>query len=149
MDGHGDTLAIGEDVSWEAIRGEACRVKQFTPYVRIVAGKPEGNRGSLPYASLLVECPALQTPASMPVTNKDDFRNLWEVFRQRGVGDDEEVLVFYEPFYSSGLLRPLSALKPRLYIYICPNGQLDTLRGCSRAHASTQLRPIAAWQPKE
>jgi hypothetical protein len=147
----GEPPVIGKDVAWEIIVGKACRVKQFTPFAHIVAGELSGNRGSLPYGSLLLESPALVHDTSMPVTHKEDFRNLWEVFRQRGIGPKEEVLVFYEPFFRSRLLRFLSHLMPRLHVHIYPKGRLEKLYdpGLRPDEAGAWLQPIAVWQPKD
>lgn len=149
---HSEALLIGRDIPWEAIEGEFCRVKHFTPLAIVESGKVKSASSMLPYASLLVELPKLKNAhlpheASMPVVHKDDFLRLWQVFNERGVHSEEEVIVCYEPFYRSKFF---SRLTPRLHIYIFQKGHHDQTYDPSFRpdDAEAWLTPIAEYRPK-
>ena len=152
---HRETPLIGRDIPWKAIEGAMCKITHFTPLAIIEAGKIKAQSRAMPYALLSVESPELppELPKelSMPVSNKVDFLNLWEVFQQRGVNADEEVLVAHVSFYHNWLLKLLlSPFMPWLHIYIFPKGHLE--EACDPNFHSNNLRewftPIARFRPK-
>jgi len=147
---HSENLIIGKDISWGTIKEKVCRVKHFTHFARIEGGKIRDATNFLPYATLIIESPNLPQEASMPVVHKDDFRTLWDIFEQRGVSPEEEVLVFYSPFFRNRLLKFLSVFMPRLHIFIYPKGFLEeTLDPNFRpTDPITWSIPIAEWRPK-
>lgn len=141
---------IGKDIPWETIRGEACRVKRFLPFGQVVNGRVKGpGLTSMPYAVLAVESPKLTQEARLPVVHKEDFRNLWDVFEQRGVSTEEEVLVIYEPFVRRGVIRFLSRVVPSLHIYIFPARHLEEAHDPNFKPDAprTWWEPIAVWHP--
>ena len=143
-------LLVGKDIPWKVIEEEACRVKHFTPFGHIEGGKIKGARPGFPYAVLSVESPKLPNKASIPVVHKVDFQHLWEVFEERGVGPDEEVIICYVPFFRNGPMRILSGFFPRLYIYIYPKGHLEEAYDPNSHPHDPEgwFRPIAEWKPK-
>jgi len=145
---HSEPATIGIDIPWEAIVGEACRVKNFMPLARVEAGKIKDTMSALPYGTLLVESPKLPKEAYLHVVHKDDFRTLWEVFRERSVGCEEEVIVFYVPFYKEGLKTLLSAVMPRLHVYIYPKGHLEEIYDPNSTVDQFFRKPIAQYEPK-
>jgi hypothetical protein len=151
---HDKPLIIGKDIPWKTIEQYTCRVKHFAPYGEIREGKIVPPTLPLPYAMLSVELPELRnkfpTEVSMPVAHKEDFRNLWVVFQERGVKAEEEVLVSYAPFSKSRLLRIISSFMPCLHIYIFPRGHSDesSTPNFRPENWSTWSTPIAAWHPK-
>ena len=174
---HSAFVTIGKDIPWEVIEGGYCRVTHFTPFATVEAGKirefsqPTGVIGLMPYALLSVELvvndthpflggflfkpKSLRLPkeASMPVVNRLDFLNLWEVFRERGVSTREEVLVVYRPL-SSGrklLARMFSGILPMLVIGIYTAGSLENI--CFPPANTLYPRedfpkPIAEWDSR-
>ena len=136
---------MGKDVPWEAIQQEACRVKHWTLLATIEGEKVKAFSKGMPYALLRVESPLLPDEALMPVVHRVDFVNTWEIFKRRGVGEEEEVLVIYAP--SSGVL---SAFKPRLHFYIHLKGHLEEIYDPAFKPTDTRawFRPIAEWHPK-
>jgi len=140
-----ESLIIGKDIPWKDIQEEDLRVKHFTPFAIIEGGKVKATSMLLPYASLIVESPKLPEETYLPVTHKIDFRNLWEVFKERGVKDNEEVLVFYVP--SSGIF---SAVKPKLHIFIYPKGHQEEIYNPNFTPDNSEMwfKPIAEWQPE-
>ena len=114
---------IGEDIPWEIMYGGFCRVTRFTPFARVIKEQSQSFKvvGQVPYASLDIEIlidyeypftsgfillykdsPHLPTEASMPIWNRVDFINLWEVFREADVtvqaleSKEAEVIVQYK-----------------------------------------------------
>ena len=149
---YGKYPIIGQDIPWEAIRQECCRVKHFTSFSTFESGKVKSTSSILPYASLLVDLPKLKNvnlppEATMPVVHKDDFLRLWQVFNEREVRPEEEVIVIYEQFYRS---RFMSRLMPRLHIYIYPKGHFDQEYdpNYKPENIQTWFRYIAKYEPK-
>ena len=114
---------IGEDIPWKTMLFGLCRVTRFTPFAHVIKEQSQSFKvsGQVPYASLAIEIfinyeftftlgfiilskdqPHLPTEASMPIWNRVDFINLWEVFREADVTVREleskksEVLVTYK-----------------------------------------------------
>ena len=145
MDNNCDNAPIiGQDIPWKAIRQECCRVKHFTPFAIVEYGKVKSTQALLPYASLLVDLP---NEASLPVVHKNDFLRLWQVFNEREVHPEEEVIVIYEQFYRSSFL---SRLMPRLHIYIYPKGHFDQVYdpNYKPENIRTWFRYIDKYEPK-
>ena len=171
---HSEALLIGRDIPWEAIEGEFCRVKHFTPLAIVESGKVKSASSMLPYALLRVELPNLRghqdyqqklknvnlpREASMPVLHKLDFRNLWEVFKEIDVSKDlegaltkMEVLVVYAPLKRRKLAKLFSGILPSLVIQLYPKGSLERLyekpeKGKVEEWFNS-LRPIAEWDAR-
>ncbi|MDD4874658.1 MAG: hypothetical protein PHE15_06785 [Dehalococcoidales bacterium] len=123
-----ESLIIGRHIKWEEIQGIFCKVLQFVPLTIVESGKVQELSDNSPYASLIIECPNLFKEAYMFVFNKEDFLNLWEVFKERGVEDQEEVLVVYDPFKGSIISKLFSRTVPSLLIQIYPTGSLIAIR---------------------
>ena len=84
---------IGQDIPWEYIMRDYCRVTEFAPLSSMEGNKVKSTNSALPYGFLLIENPRLPEKCSMPIVHKDDFRNCWYVYKERGIKPDEEVLV--------------------------------------------------------
>ena len=142
---------VGYDIDWNKFDKEYCRVEQFTSLGTIDGGKVPGSRGT-PYALLMVDSPWLAKRSLMPVGHREDFRNLWDIFEQRGVGKGEEVLLSYSPFFRDKFkwLRFLRPWLPRLYLAIYPRGHLEEVyaRGVRPKDSLAWTEPIAEWHPK-
>ena len=150
---HSEVLLIGRDIPWETIEGEFCWVKHFTPMAIVESGKIRDLSKFLPYALLRVECPKVfQGEASIPVMHKQDFRNLWEVFNEREVSPEMEVLVVYAPLKRRKLVKLFSGILPSLVIQLHPKGFLERLyqepeKGKVEEWFES-FRPIAEWDAR-
>jgi hypothetical protein len=146
--------ALIRDSDWELLEGEPCRVLEFTP----LAGRMEGTKVKSStmgaYASIELESPVLAEPTTGFITHKLDFQHLWDAFDVRGVGDDEEVIVFWN---KSNLKRAVKLLPrsmmPGLVVWVCPRNAYELmtdetfrpeLHGVARYHAE---KPIVEWKP--
>jgi len=76
------------------------------------------------YAALEVERPSLAGQAFIVVSNEVDFRHLWELYKQRRVADDEEVLLGYAPVDQKRLGRLMGVSLPCLDIMVYPKATL-------------------------
>lgn len=146
-----DTPVVGYDINWNAFKNEYCRVELFASLgTTIEAGKVRG--ATSPYALLTLDSPWLAEHSLMPVGHREDFRNLWEIFERRGVGEGEEVLVSYTPFFENQLkwLRFLRPWLPRLYLAIYPRGHLEEVytKDFRPEDPLAWVTPIARWRPK-
>jgi len=144
---HDQGSVIGKDIPYETIEREFCRVKNFTPFAVIEAGKIKDISKFMPYAALSVESPRLPGEATMYVTHKLDFRHLWDVFQQRGVKAEEEVLIAYVPQKR----KFLSGAWASLYIYVFPKGHLEEMhdKNFRPSNYEAWLMPIAEWEPTD
>jgi hypothetical protein len=79
---------------------------------------------------------------------------LWSAFNQRGVRDDEEVIVFWAKSHLKMEARLLAPTMPRLLVWICPREAFELmtdlnfkpeLTGVARFEAK---RPRAKWTPE-
>lgn len=141
------------DAEWDVIDGEVCRVKVFTPSARVEEGRVIARARTEPYASIVVECPALPGVATGFITHRTDFLHLWQAFYERGVEDDEEVLVFWSRRNLKRSARLVSRFMPRLWVMICPRQALELitdqdfkpeLAGQARWDAQ---RALVEWKP--
>ena len=152
---------LSKDIPWSQIKGEFCRVKVFLPIGKVEKGEVEAPPIPNPYAILDVECPKKLPPegAFLPVAHKIDFKHLWEAFIERGVKEDEEVLVVYYPEAPSNVPEFTakmfkSAMFPKLRIWICRKGLLEKLydedyqkKVGAMKFFSEVAKPIKEWSP--
>ena len=142
---------IGENIPWEMMYGGYCRVTKFTPFARVIKEQSQSFKvvGQVPYASLAIEILIdyehpftsgflflpkdsallpLPKEVGMPVWNRVDFINLWEVFREtkgtvRALKSKEaEVIVEYASNQAE-----FDPDNPSLNIKFCEAGYLDDM----------------------
>jgi hypothetical protein len=148
------TPVLGKQIAWETVEGECFRVKAFSESASI-----RGRRVNQPlvpflYALLTVECPKLPGEASILVSNRVDFKHLWELYEERKVGDDEEVLLFYNPLGKKRLGKLGKMMKsflPCLDILVYPKGHLEEMydRTFHPPNAIAWFRDRAKWVAAE
>lgn len=153
MDGIFANKEFLKDIQWSVIDGELCRVIDFIPMAEVKSGKILAVK-STPYASIVLECKKLPTKTKGFITHKLDFMNLWSAFKERGVKQDEEVLIFWSKKHYKKVYKIFSAFLPRLCVMICPKEafELQTnldyrpeLNGEARWKATA---PIVDWKPE-
>lgn len=142
-----EPLLIGKEIPWKEIEGEFCRVKHFTPFCEIEAGKIKRTPGAPAYAGLSIESPKLPQEAYVYIVNKVDFRNLWEAFEIRGISSEEELLIVYEPFLRKRFMSSLLASLPRFHVFVCPKGHLEEIYSPNFL-LDKRFKSIAEWHPK-
>lgn len=80
--------------------------------------------------------------------------HLWSAFKERGVKQDEEVLIFWTKKNYKRVYKIASAFLPRLWVMICKKGAFELmtnpdsrpeLQGEARFFAE---RPIIDWKPE-
>lgn len=79
---------------------------------------------------------------------------MWAAFRERTVGQDEEVVIFWSKRHYKSYAKLFSFSMPRLWVMICPKGAYDLiidrnfkpeLSGEARPKATL---PIVQWKPE-
>src|SRR6185436_2184368 len=91
--------------------------------------------------------------SSRYVTHKLDFHHLWNVFEERGVADDEEVIVIWQKSNLRGVPRRLSRMMPGLIVWICRQGAFEIandprpLAGLEFSAWQAATDPIVRWEP--
>jgi len=138
---------LGRGIPWKQVEGQFLRVRWCVFFASIQDGAIEPDpMGS--YAALGVECPTLTGEAFIVVSSEGDFRHLWELYRERQVADDEEVLLIHVPVDQKRLTRLL--LLPCLDILVYPKGHFEEaydpeFRPQYRAAPEFRPQTWAAW----
>jgi hypothetical protein len=142
------------DDEWSVIDGCECLVKEFRPMAATVEdGKVVAPSRRLPYAAVDFVCAEFEGDATGFITHRDDFRHLWTAVNDRGIGDDEELIIIWTRQYPSWWARRTSKALPKLVVWVCPSGayELMTDPGARPELAGEErfqaLRPIAEWKP--
>ena len=143
---------IGKDVSWKAMNDYLLRVIKFTPLARVVGNEIQSAESNLPYGILTVECLELNQEFVVYLTHKVDFLHLWKVFNERGISEEEEVLVGDFASKRSGFFRIFSSFLPRLWVWICRRGHLERLvnddwDGLTGEAWANAMMPLEMWEP--
>ena len=143
-----------KDRDWSPIESEACRVTEFTPMAVIQNGKVRTLGKAMPYASVAFKCKKIPHNIEGFVCHKLDFVQLWAAFRERPLGENEEVIIFWTKKHFKGYAKIFSRFMPRLWVMVCPKGAFELLTdnkfkpelsGEARWKAT---RPIVQWKPE-
>lgn len=146
--------SMRKDSEWSLIDGEPCKVIEFTPLASVKNGKVIISNKTEPYASIIFECKKLPQQTKGFICHKMDFQHLWAAFNERGVKENEEVIIFYSKKHLKSYAKLFSVIMPRLWIMICPKGAFEImtnpqsrpdLQGEARFLAE---RPIVEWKPE-
>jgi hypothetical protein len=141
------------DKDWSVIDSDACRVKAFSPMATVEGGRVLAQTSTEPYASIVLECDGRPGEVVGLITHKIDFAHLWAAFKERGVREDEEVIVFWTKKNLKKSARLMSKFMPKLWVMICPKGAFELmtdanfmpeLAGMARWEAQ---RPLIEWKP--
>jgi hypothetical protein len=148
------TPLLGKQIAWDTVKGECFRVKGFTRFASIADRRVNQPLVPFLYALLTVECPKLRGEASILVSNRVDFKHLWELYEERRVGDDEEVLLFYNPLREKRLGKLGKRMKsflPCLDILVYPKGHLEEMydKTFRPPNAIAWFRDRAKWVAAE
>ena len=76
-------LTILKNKDWDIIKDQWLRVIEFVPWGKIENDKIMAISLSTPYASLTVECKKFPQNVHIFITDKIDFKNLWEAIKQK------------------------------------------------------------------
>ena len=142
---------IGKEIPWDDIRESFCRVKRFAPLAHRESSKLKDYSRGMPYCVLLVECPGVCEEAYLPVVHKLDFNNLWSVFKEQGIGPNEEVLISYAPIEKKHLIKLFRVFLPSLVIRLYPKGSLEKInKWCEGGGGGWEAipRPLAEWDSR-
>lgn len=146
--------SMKKDSEWSVIDGEPCKVIEFTPLASVKSGKVVVSNKTEPYAFVIFECKKLPQQTKGFICHKMDFQHLWAGFNERGIKENEEVIIFYSKKHLKSYAKLFSAIMPRLWVMICPKGAYELmtnpqsrpdLQGEARFLAE---RPIAEWKPE-
>ena len=117
-----DEPVLGKDISWNVVDHHMLRVLEFSPFLSTVEGKSIKLQDRfVPYALLTVEDTekSFDGKAVIYVTHKEDFMNLWKVFKEIGVKQNEEVIVVWSKnHYTNWVYKLLSAIMPKMQVMI-------------------------------
>ncbi|MDD4989839.1 MAG: hypothetical protein PHW31_00840 [Candidatus Pacebacteria bacterium] len=147
-------IILRKDNEWSVIDGDPCRIIKFTPLVSVESGRVVVSNKTAPYASIILECKKLPQQTKGFICHKMDFQHLWTAFKERGVQQDEEVIIFWSKKHFKGFTKIFSAFMPRLWVMIYKKGAFELitnfdsqpeLQGEARFLAE---KPIIEWKPK-
>lgn len=148
-----NALVLGKDIPLETIDQEICRVIKFIPHAKITNNKVVADSRTNPYAFLTIETNKLSTKAELPVFHKDDFRNVYEAFKERKNGQ-EVLIVWSNKLYKNIVFKLSRSILPRLIVWLCQKDSYELmidqkykpeLTGEARFLAE---KPILEWKPE-
>jgi hypothetical protein len=99
-------IVLRKDKEWSVIDAELCRVNLFTPLARVEDGRVIAPSKTDPYALIRIECKALPEETIGAIGHRLDFQHLWAAFNERGIRDDEEVLIYWTKEHLKSYARP-------------------------------------------
>jgi len=143
-----------KDSEWSVIDGELCRVTEFIPMALVQNGKVLALNLTEPYASVSLECKKVPYAIKGFICHKMDFKHLWAAFKERPLGQNEEVIIVWSMKRLKSYAKIFPLLMPRLYVMVCPKGAFELmvdpswkpeLTGEARWNAE---RPIVRWKPE-
>jgi hypothetical protein len=148
---------LGKDISWNAVDMTMLRVLEFSPISTVEGTKVKSSSNFVPYAFLTVESieKTFNGRAVLYVTNRQDFTNLWRVFKEIGIKQDEDVVVVWsKKMYANWIYKVLSVFMPKMVVMvyrkesirlIIDNDYQPELEGIERLEASL---PVIHLKPK-
>lgn len=143
-----------KDSEWSVIDGDLCRVTEFIPMASIQNGKVHALTPTFPYASVSLECKKVPHGIKGFICHKLDFKHLWMAFKERPLGQNEEVLIIWTKKHFKSYANIFSAIMPRLWVMVCPKGAFELMTDrnwrpelTGEARAMAEL-PIAEWKPE-
>lgn len=145
---------LRKDSEWSVIDSEPCRVIRFDALALIENGKIIARNNTEPYAYIILESKKIDSLAKGFVTHKTDFENLWKVFNERGVGENEEVIIFWSRKHLKSYAKILSPFMPRLWVMVCHKEAFELMTDpTSRPELQGEARflaerPIVDWKPE-
>lgn len=148
-----DDVVLATDRDWSRVEGRACRVVGFTAFAQVEDGHVTSLSKSFPYGLIHLECDALPRGAKGTIAHRLDFLHLWKAFEERGIGEDEEVIVFWVKSSLKRYARFVSKVMPRLVVWVCPKHAFELMTDQSfRPELTGQARfeaqrPLAEWKP--
>lgn len=146
--------ALRKDKEWSIIDGEPCRVIDFIPTAKVENGQVIASNKTEPYASIVFECKKLPQQTKGLITHKMDFLHLWAAFKERGIEQNEEVIIFWSKKHLKSYTRLLSVFMPKLWVMICPKGAFELMTDSNfKPEVSGETRwnaqrPIFEWKPE-
>ena len=157
-DSEARSMVIGKDIPWGETRGHGFRVKNFTPLASIEKDEIKEPRQILPdtpYALLEVECPFSRygdAKILLSIAHSLDFRHCWELYKERGIEPEEEVIVSYSP-PEGKVYRLFGKTFPHLHIEVRRKGSLEEMYelgrddGLQGMDVLRSTRPDVMWDP--
>lgn len=155
-----ENIHLRKDSEWSIIDNEPCRVIEFTPMASVQNGKVLTPNITEPYASVILECKKIPNTFRGYICHKMDFQHLWAAFKQRGVQEGEEVIIFYSKQQLKNYAKLFSAFMPRLWVMICRKGAFELMAEEIERRTDTNwkpelsgearwnaMKPIAEWKP--
>jgi len=129
-----------KDSQWGAIDGELCLVTDFRPTLgRVEQGVAVSADTTFPYAAVSLTCKGVPDITGF-ITHKVDFQNLWAIFEEREVSDQEEVLMYWtRTHYKNFAARFLSATMPKVIVIVSEKGTYKSVQGGFPLKRSTEV----------
>ena len=118
---------LRKDSEWGLTDGEPCRVINFTPMASVENEKVLAPNRTEPYAAVILECKKIPNEIRGLICHKVDFRNLWAAFKERGIKQNEEVIIFYSKKHLKSFVKLFSVFMPRIVVWICAKGTFELM----------------------
>lgn len=143
---------LRNDAEWAAVDNRICRVTAFKPFAHMSDGRIVESHRGMPYALVTLEVPGLPPDTMGGIAHRVDFMNLWKVFRETQLTDDEEVHVAW---IKSSLRPPakwFSRFMPGLVVMVFKSGAYELMTTDCRPDLTGEARfkaecPIVELKP--
>lgn len=162
-----EEIILRKDKEWSLIDSELCLVTDFLPLMEstVKDGIAISPVTTMPYASISVECKRIKEKITGFITHREDFINLWHVFKEISLNEDkEEVLIYWTTKHynnviakiiSGTMLTMLGATPfPKIFVMLFKKGAYEKtadfklpLKGNAQVFIYGLL-PINCWVPK-
>ena len=111
---------------WSKIESKMCRILEFNPIASVENGKITISNTTTPYASISFQCSKESKIFKGSITHKEDFKVLWAIFKERKIGNNEEVLFLWtNQHYKNIFYSLLSRFMPKLWVMICKKSSFE------------------------
>ncbi len=117
--------SLRRDKEWRSIESELSLVQDFIPLGSVVEdGIAKNQDKSTTYASISVSSKNIDGKITGYIMHKEDFLNLWLVFKDRRIDrKKEEVLIYWSTkHYTSKVTQLFSITMPKILVMVCPKG---------------------------
>lgn len=121
-------ITLRKDKEWKLVESKLCLVKDFLPIgSKVINGEVISPDTNLPYCQIRFKCVGIEHEIKGLITHKIDFKNLWEIYIERGIKKEEEVLIYWTTnHYNSKICKLLHLMYPKIVIMVCPIGTYNS-----------------------
>jgi hypothetical protein len=94
---------------------------------KVIDVKVVSPNTNLPYGKIKLNCVGIEEDVIGFITHWIDFKNLWEIYKNRGVKEEEECLIYWtRNHYTKFMSKVLSFMMLKLVVMVCKKGTYES-----------------------